>query len=280
MKTKLILEFGCNHQGDISIAKKMIDEAADLNVWAVKFQKRDMDSIPKEVAQKPRDLRNSFGITYLEHRKVLEFDAEQLKYLKSYIESKNLVFICSAFDEKSIDDLINIDCKYIKLPSQLYSNNLLKNKLLEYKRKNKIKILLSTGMHSYDEIINNDWLINVDYLFHCISVYPNYLQEMNLIFLNCLSKLSDKYHFMPGYSSHDFEGQGIGYAIIAGAQIIERHYTLSKTMKGPDHGTVSSDYEEMQKIIKKIEESEEILGNEKRECSQKEMVTRKIYRGF
>lgn len=280
MKTKLILEFGCNHQGNISIAKKMIDEAANLNVWAVKFQKRDLASIPKEIANKKRDMSLSFGETYLEHRKVLEFDLSQLEMLKAYAESKGLIFICSAFDHKSIIDLIELKCEYIKLPSQLYTDKELKDLLLACKKKHKTKILLSTGMHCYDEIVNNDWLENVDYLFHCISVYPHDIKKMNLIFLSCLTKLSNKYNFIPGYSSHDYKGMGIHYAVIAGAQVVERHYTLNKQMKGSDHSTVSSDYAEVQKIITDIGLSEEILGNEKRECSQAEIEIRKVYRGF
>jgi sialic acid synthase SpsE len=280
INTKIILEIGCNHQGDIDMAKVMIDEAAMLKVWAVKFQKRDIESIPDELKHKPRNFSNSFVETYYKHRKALEFDCDQLMALKLYAESKGLIFICSAFDEKSVNDLISIDCRYVKLPSQLYSNDELKKLLLSYKKQNRIKVLLSTGMHSHDEIINNDWLDNADYLFHCISIYPHYLKEMNLIFLNCLSKLSENHNFIPGFSSHDYRGEGIRYAVIAGAKIIERHYTLNKNLKGSDHSTVSSDFEEMERIIKEIKEAEDILGDEKRICSDNEKSVRLVYRGF
>lgn len=280
MQTKIILEFGCNHQGNIDYAKQMIDQAKELEVWAVKLQKRDIDSIPDYVKNKQRSLNDSFGLTYYEHRKALEFDIEQMFELKSYAETKGLVFICSAFDEKSVDVLTQIGCEYIKLPSQLYSDENLKVKLLSAKEICKTKILLSTGMHSAEEILNNTWMQKADIIFHCISVYPHYVNEMNLIFLNALVQQSGRHGFTPGYSSHDVNGYGIPYAVMAGAKIIERHYTLDKKLKGSDHATVSSDYTEMKAIINSIKATELTMGDSKRECSNREKKTRLIYRGF
>ena len=92
MNTKFILEFGCNHNGKITNAKKMIDEAKKLNVWAVKFQKRDIELIPDEIKKIKRNDKNSFGKNYYEHRKALELDIEKLKDLKKYAEDKGLEF--------------------------------------------------------------------------------------------------------------------------------------------------------------------------------------------
>jgi sialic acid synthase SpsE len=280
MNTKVILEFGCNHQGEIERAKRMINDACALGIWAVKFQKRDIEAIPDDIKIKPRSFENSFGTNYYEHRKALEFNKNQLLELKRYANSKDIVFICSAFDEKSIYDLIDIGCEYIKLPSQLYSDFQLKTILSKNKKKYKYKIILSTGMHSWEEIVNNDWKECVDILMHCISVYPHQLKEMNLIIMQKLMNIAKGRKFEPGYSSHDFKGIGIPYAIYSGAKYIERHYTTDKNLKGSDHKTVSSDYAEMKNIIEEINLAESILGDEKRECSQKEKETRKIYRGF
>lgn len=281
MKTKIILEFGCNHQGQISLAERMIDDANRLGVWGVKFQKRDLKSFPEELKNKPRDLKNSFGKTYYEHRRVLEFTAAQIGYLKNYAEQNNLCFICSAFDLASLKELATLNIDYIKLPSQLYSDNKLQSEIIKLKERLKFKIFVSTGMHNAKEIVENSWLNYADLIFHCISSYPCHLKEMNLLFIQCLKELSIRFNqFKIGYSSHDFNGYGIKYAVLSGAEYIERHYTLDKKMKGSDHSTVSSDFEEMQEIISNIEEAEKMLGDNKRECGPGELRVRKIYRGF
>ena len=131
-------------------------------------------------------------------------------------------------------------------------------------------------MHNEEEILNNSWIDQADVIFHCISIYPACLTHMNL---NTIIKLKELSTAMIGYSSHENEGNGIKYAVIAGARYIERHFTLDKEMKGSDHGTVSSDPAEIKKILADIEYVERILGD-KRNCNLKEKQVRKIYRGF
>jgi sialic acid synthase SpsE len=279
MKTKLILELGCNHQGDVVIAKKMIDQAVILGAYAVKFQKRYLDDMPNELRNKKRNLVNSFGETYYEHRKVLEFNNEEMAELQDYTIKSGLFFMCTAFDEQSIYDLASIGCKYIKLPSQLYSDEQPRNVLLQIRDYiSDIKILVSTGMHNAEEIFNSWWINYADILFHCISVYPNCITNMNLQTLKDLCEIrSGK---AVGYSSHEHEGMGIKYAVLCGAEYIERHFTLDKELKGSDHGTVSSDSAEIKRIVSDIEWAENILGKDDRECSLKERAVRKIYRRF
>lgn len=279
MKTKIILEFGCNHQGDLNIAVDMINQASLLGVYGVKFQKRDIESMPEELKQKPRDPDTSFGKNYYEHRKALEFSSEQLFDLKEYAENKGIVFSCSAFDLESAYKIAELDCKHIKLPSQLYSDKRLQKQLAIMKETFGLHISVSTGMHNYEEVVNNEWLNIADVIYHCISIYPCELKEMNLSFIAALNHMAHDNAYKVGYSSHDTGGLGIKHAVIAGADYIERHFTLDKKMKGSDHSTVSSDYGEMQRIIEDIKMAEEILGN-KRECNEGERATRKIYRGF
>lgn len=271
---KLILETGCNHQGNINIAKDMIATARLLGVWGVKFQKRDIESIPDNVKIKPRSLDNSFGKNYYEHRKALEFSIEQMNILKKFTEKNGLKFVCSAFDSKSIDDLISINCKYIKLPSQLFSDENIRKQLCKNKN---YKILVSTGMHEWEEIQNNFWLNEADVIFHCISTYPAKLSEMNLDTIRNLKDITDA---KIGYSSHENEGMGIKFAVFAGATYIERHFTLNTEWKGSDHGTVSSDPDEIKRIISDIEWTGKLLGTQDRLCKLKERKVRKIYRGF
>ena len=280
MKTKVILEMGCNHQGDINIAKRMIDDAKKLNVWGVKFQKRDIDSIPDNVKIKKRSLSNSFGKNYYEHRKVLEFSIDEIKELKKHTEKQGLSFLCSAFDIISIHQLDEIKCKYIKLPSQFFSNKEMIKALNDCKNE-PIKIG-STGMHVELEIY--ECFNYFDIVFHCNSVYPHTIEYTNINTLISISKMAmeswpEKY-IEVGYSSHGEYGVEISYAVCAGAKYIERHYTLDKTMKGSDHSTVSSDYDEMTNIISEIEYVEKILGKGKNFLSEEEKKIRKTYRGF
>jgi len=280
MKTKIILEFGCNHNGEFDIAIDMIDQASILGVWGVKFQKRNIEAIPDTVKRIKRNLKDSFGANYYEHRKVLEFTKEQMVDLKRYAEYKGLKFCCSVFDLDSLADMVEIGCHHIKLPSQLYTDSALQKELIAVRDTFGTKILVSTGMHNAEEIINNDWLKYADIIFHCISIYPCQLKEMNIIFIQSLKKLSvENCGFAVGYSSHDELGVGIKYAVMAGAEYIERHFTLDKTMKGSDHLTVSSDVKEMERIISDIKMAEEILGVD-RVCSEKEKKIRQVYRGF
>ena len=106
MNCKIILEMGCNHNGSIEIAKELIDQAAKLKVWGVKFQKRDIESMPKHLREMKRGGYNDFGNTYEEHRKFLEFTVGVIKVLKEYVENKGLRFVVSVFDSISLKQMI------------------------------------------------------------------------------------------------------------------------------------------------------------------------------
>lgn len=274
MKTKIILEFGCNHQGDYKIAEKMIDEASKLGVWGVKFQKRYIDGLADDLKIKPRDLSNSFGKTYYEHRKALEFEILDLAALQKHAENKGLIFCCTAFDEYSIHELSKNGCKLIKLPSQLYTDLHLKQVLEYYKNSQGLSVAVSTGMHNLEEIENSDWIEDADIFFHCISAYPFPVTEANLETIRTLCK----YRKNIGYSSHENEGLAIPAAVLCGAEYIERHFTLDKSMKGSDHSTVSSDVQEMEKIISDIKHVERMLGDSKRKIGFREEKIKGVYR--
>lgn len=272
MKTKVILEMGCNHNGDIEIAKKMIDEAEKLGVWAVKFQKRDVEAIPEKIKNKPRDLVNSYGTTYYTHRKALEFSMDIIKELKEYSKKKGLVFACSVFDLNSYNQIKDIGVEYIKLPSQL----LLDTSFHSKKCSRNHKIIVSTGMHDQEEILRSPWKQDADIVMHCISVYPCLSKNLNL---NTIELLRYEWLSEVGYSSHDYHGHGIHAAVLCGAKYIERHFTLDNSMKGSDHSTVSSDPVEMAYIMERIKTAETMKGG-KRELTQQEKMIRKTYRGF
>lgn len=267
MKTKIFLELCCNHNGSIKIAKDLIEQAAELKVFGIKLQKRDIDGLEESVKNQPRNLSNSFGKNYYEHRKALEFSKSEIKELKSFAEERGLKFSCSAFDLQSAKDLVEINCKWIKLPSQLLLN---KEIYIYLKDKIDFKVAVSTGMHDYNEIKKSDWYYNANIVYHCVSEYP--AENLNLSSIKKLNKIN-------GYSSHEIAGRAIPYAVLMGLEYIERHFTYDKNAKGSDH-KISSDYSEMKKIIEEIEYVEKILGSEDKVLSETELLNRKIYRGF
>ena len=269
MKTKIILEAGYNHQGNVEIAKKIIDEASQLGVWAVKFQKWDIEGFPEEIKNKPRSDKHAFGKTYIEHRRALELSIDELLELNEYAEKNCLFFICSAKDLVSLKLLVNAGVTCIKLPSQ----RLFDQEMIDYIKpiQDDLFILASTGMHYQKEIVDSYWRKNATVLMHCITDYPVNLNDCDIAFMRKIA--------YNGYSSHEFEGRAIKYAVACGAYFIERHYTLDKTMKGADH-IVSSDFKEMERIIEEIKEAEMIMGNGKREMSKDELNNRNFYLGF
>jgi len=273
MNTKIIAEIGYNHQGSMQKAQIMMREAAKLGLWAIKFQKWDIDSFPEKIKNIKRNPENSLGDTFYEHRKAVEFSIDQHIELKETAEKNGLVYICSGKELNSVIDLVEkIKCKYIKLPSQRYKDHEIFKYLCKNKQKYGLKILVSTGMCHDNEIPLSAWPKVADVIFHCISLYPAQLNECDL-------GVMKKYSFYNGYSSHEVHGKAIKYAVGQGIKYIERHYTFDKEAKGSDH-KISSDYKEMKRIIKEIKEAEIVYGSGNREITKKELEIRKYYRGF
>jgi len=275
MKTKIILEMGCNHQGSMEIAKEMIDQAAKLNVWAVKFQKRTLSLIPVEEAEKPRSLKNSFGETYYEHRAALEFNYSQLRELKNYSEDKGLKFIVTAFDIPALVHLSDF-CDYVKLPSQKFSKDKYFNKWEELQPRP--KMIVSCGMHTIDKILKSEWVSNSEIFMHCNSIYPvKNPYDLNFDVIRLLS--IERKGIGVGYSSHDLNIGVIANAVLCGAEYVERHFTLNKNMKGSDHSTVSSTYEDIKNLQGLLLNFETMLGNKER-LSKDEQVIAERYEAW
>jgi len=275
VKTKIILELGCNHNGSMDNARRMLDDAAELEVWGVKFQKRDIASIPDAMGAAPRNLETSFGETYLEHRKALELHVNQLAELTTYGKKLGLAVGVSVFDLVSLAQMQKLPMDFIKLPSQLYANRLINHKLMRFEGK---ITMASTGMHTVTELVNVDHFGNHDVTFYCRSIYPAKVHEVRFGEMRRLFRELVPHASAPGYSSHEAEGAGIWMAVLLGAEYVERHYTLDKTMKGHDHRTVSSDRDEMGVILQTVEEAEDYLGGE--DMAPAELKIRKEYRGF
>lgn len=250
----IIAEVGINHNGEMAIAKQLIDAAQDAGAHAVKFQKRTIEDIlTKEGLEKPYTSPHAFAPTYGEHRRKLELSAEQMRELKEYASTRGILFFASVWDKKSADVMEEIGVDAYKIPSADVTNT----ELLEHvARKNK-PVLLSTGMSSEEEIEkavatvlrHNARLI----LFHCLSLYPSPREKLNIAYMDVLK---ERYAPLPvGYSGHEIDIMPTLVAVARGAQIVERHLTLDKTMKGSDHAAslTPTEFRQMTESVKDIQ---------------------------
>ena len=257
-KTFIIAEIGLNHNGDIKIAKKLIDEAKKCGCDAVKFQSYKKEHRISKNFKSDKYFETVIGTeeTISEMFNRLHLNHSQQKELFNYAKSKKILFFSSPFDTDNADFLENLGVKLYKIAS-MDLNNL---PLIEHVAKKKLPIILSTGMsrlHEIDEAvetIKNSGNENLSIL-HCNSAYPSSHDEINL---NFMKKLKNLYNIPIGYSDHSSSLLSSIVAISNGAQIIERHFTLNKNMEGPDH-ILSSDPEEMKKLVYYAREIPKIL---------------------
>jgi sialic acid synthase SpsE len=270
----LIAEAGLNHNGSMDVAKKLIDVAYIAGVDAVKFQKRTVDILAINTALDAKDDRfPEFGNTYREIRDFLEFNLEQYIELKRYTEEKCLDFIVTAFDKEAVDFLKQAGVDKFKLASHSLTNY----DLLEYISEQNRETILSTGMAELEEIDRAVEIFRSKRtplsIMHCVSAYPTPLDECNIEMMNVLSQ---RYNLVTGYSGHELGYLPTLVAVSKGAQLIERHYTLDKTMVGFDH-KISLEPDELISMVKDIRNIERILGDGEKKVSETEWVTRKKY---
>ncbi len=238
---KIIAEIGCNHKGDLSIAKEMIMTAALFcKVDVVKFQKRnnkELLSFTEYHAPHP-DPANSYGATYGEHREVLEFSLDQHKELKLWCEENHLIYSTSVWDLTSAKEIASIGPELIKIPSACNLNKELLNYLCDRYRG---EIHLSLGMTTREEeelIVsffeskkrNHDLV-----LYSCTSGYPVPFEDVCLLELTRLKEAYQHRVKAIGFSGHHLGIAVDSAAVALGAQWIERHFTLDRTWKGTDH---------------------------------------------
>jgi len=240
-KPFVIAEIGCNHKGEMEIAKELIKVAKIFcNVDAVKFQKRNnKELLTEEQYNNPHpNPINSYGDTYGAHREYLEFDVEQHRELKKFCEDIDIVYSTSVWDLTSAQEIASLNPDFIKIPSACNNNNT----MLGWLCKNyQGEIHVSTGMTTKEEIEDLVQLFksfgrNKDLvLYNCTSGYPVPFEDVCLLDINILmDKYKDDVKHI-GFSGHHL---GIAVDVAAytlGANIIERHYTLDRTWKGTDH---------------------------------------------
>lgn len=225
----LIAEIGINHNGDLDIARKLIDRAVQYGFDAVKFQKRTVDIVfSKEELARPRE--SPFGTTNGELKRALEFGQEEYEEIDRYCRAKQIDWFCSAWDEQSVDMLERFDPICYKIASA----SLTDGNLLGHIKKTGRPIMMSTGMSTLEEI--DEAVRRLDgvelLLMHTTSTYPAKDDELNLATIDTLRRRYDR---PIGYSGHEVGVMPSVMAVVGfGACAVERHITLDRAMWGSD----------------------------------------------
>lgn len=273
-RTFFIAEIGINHNGDLDIAKKLIDWAALADCDAVKFQKRTVEKVySKEELDKYRE--SPWGTTNREQKMGLEFGQAEYDEIDRYCKEKDIEWFASAWDIDSQEFLEQYHLKHNKIASAMLTNM----DFLEKVAKEKKYTFISTGMSSLEEIDaavemfrKNDCPFEV---VHCNSTYPMKNEEANL---QMLHTLRERYHCAVGYSGHEV-GRIVSFAAAAlGATSIERHITLDRTMYGSDQAA-SLEVDDLVRLVKDIRALPAIMGTGKKVLSDAELLVRKKLRG-
>jgi sialic acid synthase len=253
----IIAEAGVNHNGDPALAKRLIDIAADSGADAVKFQKRTPSEIlTAEALRRPYNVPTSLGATYGEHRDKLELSVDDFKMLKAHADARGITLLASAWDITSVDFLTEIGIPAFKIASADCTNL----PLVEYIAKTGKPVLLSTGMSELAEVDaavevvrrHSDQLV----LFQCTSTYPADNDQLNL---RVILMYKERYGCVVGYSGHERGLAPTEAAVALGACVIERHFTIDRTMIGPDHAA-SLEPMGLQRLVRNIRNIEKALG--------------------
>ena len=266
--TFIIAEIGVNHNGSIELAKNMIKSASRCGVDAVKFQTfRSEDLVTENAKTADYQQKNANESSQLEMLKKLELTFEDFKELKDYASKCNVMFISSPFDINSVDLLENLNVSLYKLGSGELNNF----ELIDYVQKTNKPMILSTGMATLDEIKETyDFIENKENLIilHCITGYPTSFEEANL---NFIKTLQSEFDVPIGFSDHS-PGIELPIAAVAlGACVVEKHFTLDKTLEGPDH-KASLNPVEFKAMVDAIRNVEVAMGDGVRRIARKSII--------
>lgn len=299
----IIAEVGVNHNGNIDLAYKLVDEAVLAGADAVKFQTFKSEKLTTKQASLA-NYQVASGVaedSQFEMLKNLELSYEDHFELKEYCEEKNIIFLSTAFDHESLDFLLNdLKLTTLKIPSGEITNG----PLILATAKSGCDLIVSTGMTTLEEIeaalkviafglneidqkptaelLSENYkskeakfnLQNKVTLLHCTSEYPAKFEDINL---NAMITLKEKFGLNIGYSDHS---QGItvpAAAVAMGAKIIEKHFTLDRSLPGPDH-KASLIPSELKEMVRQIREIEIILGSPDKQPSESELPNRQVAR--
>ena len=271
-KVFIIAEAGVNHNGNMDLAKKLIDVAVEAKVDAVKFQTFIAENVISKYAEKADYQKSTTGVAenQLEMVKKLQLSFDDFIELKKYCEIKGIMFLSTPFDMDSINFLKTLNMGLWKIPSGEITNLTYLQKIGSYNE----EIIISTGMCTIEDIqIALDVLTsagtskeNISVL-HCNTEYPTPYKEVNL---KAMLNIKDKFHVTVGYSDHTLGIEVTVAAVALGAQIIEKHFTLDSSMDGPDH-LASLEPEALKQMVDSIRNIElSLSGSGIKELSQSE----------
>lgn len=272
----MIAEIGINHNGDLQIAKKLID-AANASLWnCVKFQKREPDiAVPEAQKNVMRD--TPWGrITYLEYKKKVEFGKTEYDYIDKYCREKPIAWTASPWDIPSLEFLLTYDLPFIKIASAGNGDREMMKLACESGR----PLLVSTGMSTLEEI---DEMVSFlekysdgNYiLLHTNSAYPTPAEDLNL---RMIKTLKERYHCLVGYSGHEQDLEPTVVATALGAKVIERHVTLDHNMWGTDQAA-SLSVAAMAMLQGRMKEVLVMLGTGEKVITEREKEVRRKLRG-
>ncbi|MDR2951399.1 MAG: N-acetylneuraminate synthase [Prevotella sp.] len=272
-RTIIIAEAGVNHNGSIDLAKELIDAAVEADVDYIKFQTFKAKKLASKTAQKAeyqdRNTSSANNESQQEMLSKLELSVDDHNELIAYCQKKNIRFFSTAFDLESVDFLASLNLGLWKIPSGEITNYPYIRRIAQTKE----PIILSTGMSDMDDIkaaiqvlVENGVNKQEITVLHCNTEYPTPMKDVNLKAMNHIAK---ELGVRIGYSDHTLGIEVPIAAVALGATIIEKHFTLDREMKGPDH-KASLEPNELKAMVKAIRNIEEALGIEDKKVSESE----------
>lgn len=260
----IIAEIGINHNGDLEIAKRLIDAAVAAGADAVKFQKRTVDVVytPEELVR-PRE--NPFGPTNGDLKRGLEFGEKQYRAIGEYCQQKGILWFASCWDEGSVDFMEQFEPPCYKIASA----SLTDDNLLRHHRRTGRPIIVSTGMSSMEQIRHAVDVLGTENLIimHCTSTYPSKPAELNLRVIQTLCR---EFPCPIGYSGHEVGLQTTVAAVAFGACAVERHITLDRAMWGSDQAA-SVEPQGFERLVRDIRAVEAAMGDGLKRVYESEM---------
>src|SRR5512140_457827 len=264
-------EIGINHNGDVDIAKKLIDVAVSAGCNAVKFQKRTVDVVySAEELARPRE--SPFGETNGDLKYGLEFGLEEYQEIDRYCKEKKIAWMASCWDEASVDFIAQFDPPAYKVASA----SLTDDNLLRHTRAQGKPLLVSTGMSTLEQIDHAVEVMGKEDLviLHTTSTYPALYEELNL---KVIPMLRQRYGIPTGYSGHE-TGLSTSIASVAlGACVVERHITLDRSMWGSDQAA-SVEPQGVQRLVRDIRLVETAMGDGIKRVEEREVPVMKKLR--
>lgn len=250
----IVAEIGINHNGDVEIAKRLVEAAVQAGCDAVKFQKRTVEVVytPEELAR-PRE--SPFGTTNGDLKRALEFGLDEYKEIDRFCRGKRILWYASCWDEASVDFIEQFSPPCCKIASACLTDD----NLLRHHRRYGRAIILSTGMSSMDqvdhavEVLGRENLI----LLHTNSTYPSKIEELNL---RAMLTLAERYGVPVGYSGHEVGLSPSVAAVAIGACMVERHITLDRALWGTDQAA-SVEPQGFGRLVKDIRAVDTALGD-------------------